>query len=185
MSFVVHLLNDSGGVVHYTDDSIRRPVIVRVREAADGRLEVAEVYLPPEAGPVTSDHLRQIPVARIEAHVNQPERRAVVIDSLRPDAPRLPLEVAAFRYMSEAMEGTEAPTRRRRSLRLVLPTTRRYPDSFYSGLAALYSGLAGEGRRPAAAIAEANGIPVSQVHRWVKEARRRGLLAPGRSGKAG
>jgi len=40
-------------------------------------------------------------------------------------------------------------------------------------------------RRYDANLAEANGVPVSTVHRWVKEARRRGFLPPGRPGRSG
>jgi hypothetical protein len=39
--------------------------------------------------------------------------------------------------------------------------------------------------RPVADLATANEVPVSTAQRWVKEARRRGLLAPGHPGKAG
>src|SRR6266511_2308763 len=36
-----------------------------------------------------------------------------------------------------------------------------------------------------AAIAAVNGVPVSSVHGWVKEARRRGFLPPGQKGRRG
>jgi transposase-like protein len=39
--------------------------------------------------------------------------------------------------------------------------------------------------RPVAELAGANEVPVATAQRWVKEARRGGLLAPGRPGKAG
>jgi transposase-like protein len=34
-------------------------------------------------------------------------------------------------------------------------------------------------------LARDNAVPVTTAQRWVKEARRRGMLAPGRPGKAG
>lgn len=183
---VVQVVKGSGGVVYYTDDHLRRPVLLRFHRAVDGRFEVQEVYLPPEPNvPVRSEHLL-IPMSRIEAQVNAPGLRDRLVESFQ--AGKLSLEDAAFLYRSmtteQPMEST-ARRARRRSLRLVIPTTRRYPDGFYDRLAEVYGDLATEGRRPAAAIAEANGVPVSQVHGWIKEARRRGSLSPGRPGRAG
>ena len=62
---------------------------------------------------------------------------------------------------------------------------RRRPDAFYRAVADAYRVRASASRSPAAEIAEGLGVPVTTVHRWVKEARRRGFLHPGRSGKAG
>jgi hypothetical protein len=59
------------------------------------------------------------------------------------------------------------------------------PDSFYEQVAKTYSHLARGSNRPAVELAEANEIPVTTVHRWVKEARRRGFLAAGRKGRRG
>jgi hypothetical protein len=50
---------------------------------------------------------------------------------------------------------------------------------------ALYSQLARATRAPAPVLAEATGQPITTVHRWIKEARRRGFLAAGSAGKAG
>jgi len=58
-------------------------------------------------------------------------------------------------------------------------------DDFYRHVAQTYSQVAQATARPAPIIAEASEVPVSTVHRWVKEARRRGFLSPGRTGKAG
>ena len=66
-----------------------------------------------------------------------------------------------------------------RNLLLEVPEGQPKPDSFYREVARLYSEVALNSPRPAAVLAEANSVPVSTVHGWVKEARRRGLLAPG------
>jgi hypothetical protein len=70
---------------------------------------------------------------------------------------------------------------RARSLRLTIPPGRRRPDDFYRRVAELFTWLTSSGRStsPAADIAAANDVPVSTVHRWIKEARTRGVLAPG------
>jgi hypothetical protein len=57
------------------------------------------------------------------------------------------------------------------------PGTRRKPDKFYAHVAEVYLAQASISDRPAKDLAEANdGLPVSTVHRWLKEARNRGLL---------
>ena len=66
-----------------------------------------------------------------------------------------------------------------------IPKGRSYGDDFYRDVAKKYSAAARAYRRPAKQIAEANGVPVATVHRWVKEARRRGFLGVARPGKAG
>lgn len=53
------------------------------------------------------------------------------------------------------------------------------PDSFYRQVARLFLARRAEGSKaPALDISEAHGVPVTTVHRWVKEARRRGFLTP-------
>jgi hypothetical protein len=56
---------------------------------------------------------------------------------------------------------------------------RRKPDRFYEQIAERFAYLATVSPRPAMELAKANGVPVTTVHGWVKEARRRGLLAAG------
>jgi hypothetical protein len=70
--------------------------------------------------------------------------------------------------------------------RLDVPTTLRKPDEFYADVADLYRRLVIAGRDPAPAISAANTTPVTTVHRWIREARRRNLLgeAPG-AGRVG
>jgi hypothetical protein len=58
-------------------------------------------------------------------------------------------------------------------------------DDFYAHVAAIYRHLVGQTKQPVASIAEANNVPKTTAHRWVKEARNRGHLPPGRPGKAG
>jgi hypothetical protein len=66
-----------------------------------------------------------------------------------------------------------------RNLKLRVPEGQPKPDSFYKDVARLYGEVALNTPQPAVVIAKANGVPVRRVHGWVKEARRRGLMAPG------
>lgn len=58
-------------------------------------------------------------------------------------------------------------------------------EAFYRRVAIAYRTYARLGQRPAPAIAEEAGVPVTTVHRWVRESRRRGYLPPGRKGQVG
>jgi hypothetical protein len=69
--------------------------------------------------------------------------------------------------------------------KLRIPATNPKPPKFYEEVAWAYRELAAQGNRPAMELAEANGVPVTTVHRWIKEARRRGFLPPGQKGRRG
>lgn len=66
-----------------------------------------------------------------------------------------------------------------------VPDSRPYPDEFYRDVAAAYRAHAMHHRNPSAMIADASGVPITTVHRWVRIARRRGFLPPGQPGKVG
>lgn len=65
------------------------------------------------------------------------------------------------------------------------PEGRALPDDFLADVAHAYTVLARDGQKPAPVIAAEADVPVTTVHRWIKEARRRGLLAPARRGATG
>lgn len=59
------------------------------------------------------------------------------------------------------------------------------PEAFYQRVAGAYLHYAEQTKAPAKAIADEAQVPVTTVHRWVREARQRGFLPQGRKGKAG
>lgn len=69
--------------------------------------------------------------------------------------------------------------------RLKVPESGPYPDRFYEQVATVYGGLVATGQHPAPVIAEANGVPATTVHRWIRKARSLGFLGPGERGRAG
>jgi hypothetical protein len=133
-------------------------VRVRLAEGVDGRLHLVELHV---VGAVSAGTLRAIPVGRIEAAAN-----AQFHPSAPDRAPRRPPAAA----IPPDLRGN---------------AVRGYPDAFYGAVAAAYRQLAATSPRPVAELAGANDVPVTTAQRWVKESRRRGLLAPGRPGKAG
>jgi len=62
-----------------------------------------------------------------------------------------------------------------------VPAGAAYPDTFYERVAVAYRAYLRMGVHPAQRIAEDSNAPVTTVHRWIREARRRGHLAPARS----
>lgn len=173
-----------GGVVHYSDSHLPRPVVVRVEQEHDGRLSIVELLVP-RGGPVTTDQLRQVPLGRIDAWANGPMNRETILASLSLEPVSLE-DAASLVAESDAAAIDRATNRRRkRSLRIQKPEGAKYPDSFYQRVAELYLDLAASGGRPAAAIAEANAVPTTTVHRWIRQARDRGFLHKGRAGRAG
>jgi hypothetical protein len=106
-------------------------------------------------GTVAADVLRAIPVGRIEAAAN-----AGLAEGPRRRTARIPANLRA-----NAVQG--------------------YPDRFYDAVAAAYRSLVATSSRPIADLAAANDVALTTAQRWVKEARRRGKLPPGRAGKAG
>lgn len=72
--------------------------------------------------------------------------------------------------------------RRRKPLRRPDGTN---PQEFYRRVAAAYSEAVLATSKPAKVMAEEAGVPVGTVHRWIREARRRGYLPPARRGRAG
>ena len=116
-----------------------------------------------------SSLLREIPVLRIEAAINQTvHREHLVANALaasnRDTAQRLGGD--AFRrppLLKPIL--TEVP------LTVVDPGGYKKPDSFYRDVAEIYLRQAAVSARPAQDLAEANGVPAATVHRWIREAK--------------
>ncbi len=67
----------------------------------------------------------------------------------------------------------------------IKPPEGRLTDDFLKDVADVYRWATDVKQPPGPAIAELADVPVRTVHRWVYEARKRGILPPARSGRAG
>ena len=166
------------------DPPLDAAVYVRVLAGSDGRLGVTELRI---AGALSSELLRAIPLGRIEAAANA---QLVVIDAVNAPVTLMRPGTRGLVSLDTGWETGEAvPYRRpdgpRVPIRLADDTGRGRTDEFYATVAGIYQELAQSSPRPAIELAEANQVPVTTAHRWIKEARRRGFLGPGRPGKAG
>jgi hypothetical protein len=121
--------------------------------------------------PIDTETWRRVPVGYLEQMANLPEPRSAVLGPSR-DA------LAAVVGPARPVRGPyRLPPR---------PPAGRYPDGFYDEVAGAYHWAVLGRLAPAQTIAEANGVPVTTVHRWIREARRRGSLPPARGkGQAG
>jgi hypothetical protein len=141
-------------------------------------IEVREVLVSFNGGGVAARVLRDIPLTRIEAGVNQPTYR----EKLLPRLPGPGAVMVPFTWDKPEDSGWwfavphpwASP-----KIKVEVPEGRGRPDEFYKAVAAAFAYLATVSQRPAAEMAEANDVPVSTIHGWVKEARRRGFLPAG------
>ena len=150
----------------YAENGRGDRVYARFRPNDRGRMEPVELRLETER-PIDSTLLRQLPLTRLEGHANY-RPSEVRNPTPEPHPPAGPLLI---------------PHPRGAALGKIPPGSK--PDWFYQRLAAIYSSLAQRSNRPAMVLAERNEVPVTTVHRWVKEARRRGFLPPGQKGRRG
>jgi hypothetical protein len=189
-------------------------VVVRATKAADGWLEITELYME---GGLSNYQLAALGLAQLRTLLNTPSMRGEI--EKRIDLPAPLLRVAASHYAtnwggaafddegrgmhwaaemwasqlpdSGVAQATSAKDRRGRPVRLEPPPTvtaksGRKPDSFYESVGAAYLDFVSRGEPPAPAIARSSGVPVTTVHRWIRRARELGLLPAARGrGRAG
>jgi hypothetical protein len=128
------------------------------------------VYLPWRPGdPITSQLLRELPTARIEAAVNKrlfAMRRTSTVTGGK-------IELPSGRKVSE------------RDLLKPLADPKKVPD-FYELVALQHGRLTEQGdKNPSATMAQISDVALSTAQGWITKARDRGLLPPGRRGRAG
>lgn len=154
-------------------------------------------------GQIDAQTLRAIPFGRVEAVVNRidPDSNGVTADTLSDEARAELVERGViwpeeFQQIDEALdrylEGSRAdlyksletlPSGKRR-----MPLTRpdgSDPEGFARRVAEAYNAATITTASPAKVLAEEAGVPVTTVHRWIREARQRGALPPARKGRAG
>jgi hypothetical protein len=156
-------------------------VLVRLEPDADGRLRIRELHLLDTGEPVTAERLRAVRVSGLETILNLPAERAAIDAALkRAKTPDLEAAAGPFKPLVAEAERTYY-------LGDHLRYKHGYPPEWYEGVAAVYRRELNSDRRarPIAAIAAEAGVPRSTAARWVKEARRRGLIGGTKQGRAG
>ena len=172
-----HNNNDYGRwfLIQHVESSTR--VLLRLQrqyllmEEPKGEVRITGIiYLPEWAGdPVASPMLRNLPTSRIEAAINR--RQFAVTGASRFTGGTLTMPSGRILKFEEVMKPLGNP--------------KRTPD-FYEVVALQHTRLVDDGEpNPTAKLAEMNRVPLSTAQGWVARARRKGLLPPGRRGRAG
>lgn len=122
--------------------------------------------------------VRELTLGRLETLINSPAVSEAILGdvtspNLSPEARRLP-SAASLEKSARPVAGSEG-------LSLEIPSTYRKTDEFYAQVARLFEAAAQASTQPAIDIANANGLPKTTVHRWIREARRRGVMKPTRT----
>lgn len=181
-----------GGWTYYHDPSLGAARVYLRFAEEDHRFRVAELCIrfPREGGElrgeVTGSLLRALPLGQLEAHANSPEWAEIIRACIANDAQAVETESSKFWDEMAAWGPLDMPMPTGVAAMfgvIDVPSEAKRSDAFYSEVAAVYSRWAAVVRNPAVRIAAVNNVPVSTVHRWVKEARRRGLLQGGRRSK--
>jgi len=128
------------------------------------------IYLPEIAGePVASPMLRNLPTSRIEAAINR--RQFAVTGATRFEGGTLTMPSGRILRAEDVMKPLGNP--------------KRIAD-FYEVVALQHTRLVDDGEtNPTAKMAEISRVPLSTAQGWVARARSKGLLPPGRRGRAG
>lgn len=153
---------------------------VRVAEDGGGGFAITGLYVT--AGQIDSSTLRKIPLGRWVSQISTNVGLERALRQLLPNAPQ-PEKFAELDQMFAAARRSRAriPKASRRPA-LTRPDGSD-PDGFYRAVAGAYREYAGQTKAAGARIADEANVPVTTAHRWVREARRRGFLPPGRQGK--
>lgn len=171
-------------------------VHARIASRIDGRVIITDLYV--HGDDITTATMRALPLGRIEAFANAVatgsdvpfETSDLVVESV-PLLVSVGVHSDSDVSMSELrsrVEGGEARSADARKRKRRPPLTRpdgSDPDVFYQRVAAAYGELVLTTSKPAKLLAEEADVPVPTVHRWVREARRRGFLPKARKGRAG
>jgi hypothetical protein len=157
----------------------------RTHDAAFVAREVSVSFFPGQG----TQAMREIPLGRLEAAANRPEVRERLTAAIPVnDNVTVPLPDTALSSEGWPWWAYEPPRPPRAPrLRIKGAHDRRKPEDFYRRVAECFAFLTTTSPNPAEKLATAQvpEVPVTTVHGWVKEARRRGLLAPGERSREG
>jgi hypothetical protein len=155
----------------------------------DDQVVITDLFIHSPDG-ITSTAVRGLSISRLEAELN-----AAIHCEPVSEATELGMAADFARGA-----GDDAPEPTLAELRTRMPITRAErpaqrprltrpggadPDEFYPLVAQAYWEYAPLTRAPAKEIATEAGVPITTVHRWIREARRRGFLSSAKKGKAG
>ncbi|SRR6266508_1588559 len=178
-----------GGWVSYASVNTPHSVSVHVSKTPAGRWVIDMIKLAAggtgtgeyPTGRITARDLQRLPLGQLEATLNHLAQQGL--------APLLEVEGQRQVKMRHPELDTEIVVAG--TARDLLPGPPKAPakgakgDEFYRQIGAIYGKAAMNSTRPAADLAEVWKMPITTIHRWIREARRRGHLPPAEQGRRG
>lgn len=186
-------------------DGSRAPRLLVKVGKRDGRIAVVRLVLDGHIGAQT---FRDIPLGRFEAWLNTQfsnsgrtygevlaERQtdgmdAETLDNLKQRKMLFPEEFERIdesldRYLEHTVKERHSPIAMTEPREKLTRPDGSDPDAFSYRVAEAYKEAVISTSKPAVALAEEAGVPVTTVHRWIREARQRGHLPKAKKGRAG
>jgi hypothetical protein len=161
---------EGDGWVGYTPPGQRYAQRIRLSfNPSAGRWVVVVVHF--EYFRITARMLRDLPLGKIEAWVNQLAQQGLVDPAADPAKLS---DTVQFAVEGTALWVDALPD---------APAKGAKPDEFYRRIGEIYGKAALASPRPAAELAAAWEVPLTTVHRWVRVARSRGYLPPTEKGR--
>jgi hypothetical protein len=170
----------------------------QVGEVGHQRFDLASVALRKGGDDALSARTwRRIPFSALEMHMALPgvgDTLTAECDVTAPSFDSLDDYFAATAHLdgihgiipsSDSLIGdgtAESPARR---LPRIKSPQGRLTDDFLRDVAEAYRWYTEANQAPAPSISKMSGVPVRTVHRWIYEARKRSILPPARTGRAG
>jgi len=165
----------SGGWCELRHMDLESRVFVRFGYV-DGRLAVVDLMLR-STSMVSSSDFRALSIRELERDANGPLRNEIE-DEIETAKGNDSLETLAGWSPGDHASQPSTPTV---TLRIDVPGQgHTYPSEFYESFAAAWMSATALGNAPAKLIADANEVAPKTVHGWARQARKRGLLSPGR-----
>lgn len=144
---------------------------IRFRETETKRLVPDRIVL--EGDTLTATEIRKLPLGKLVTIVNAP----MVRGRLSEKQWELELDPSKVEWSDLAPQMDRMNLFFPRSVRIDLPSGRGKTERFYLAVAdAFASAVAAGSEAPSEQIAEETDVPVSTVHGWLREARRRGII---------
>jgi hypothetical protein len=194
----------NGGWVKVDSPDRPGPLYVRLSpHPADGRWVVTELYLDGGGHPITGAMLRKLPISYIEGALqDDDEARQHLADRSKVVSPDLSTAASYYAttvgsratgWVADMLRSQVAGSVRRQPGRQLgrrkVPPLQRpqdgLTDDFLRHVARNYAAAVRRGDAPALALAAQADVPAQTVRRWVYLARQRGIMPPGRQGRAG
>jgi hypothetical protein len=143
-------------------------------EERSGRFVIVEVHVDGGGSILDTHLLRRIPLGLADRFANA--QGETIRRTMAKPGPRPTVE------LERGAKALTSPFGQGMPLTIPRPDTKDLGDPFYEAVAAAWRALS-TSPHPAKVLATANDVPVTTVHRWIRETRRRGFLPRPMHGK--